>query len=119
MAEASRLHTIYQLLDLTADHGGRPVPIALGDNNQPQVPLDADALLSRVHCNMESLRTRLEWLRLRHAASAPRHLAERLEIQRFRIAQAMRLIVPFLREPREMHLERDAAPMGEPAERES
>jgi hypothetical protein len=30
----------------------------------------------------------------------------------------MRLIVPFLREPREMHLERDAAPIGEPAERE-
>lgn len=60
MAEASRLHTIYQLLEMTADHGVRPAPIALGDNSQPTMSLDADALLSRVHCNLESINTRLE-----------------------------------------------------------
>ena len=100
LAEASRLHTMCQVLNASIEYGGMSVPIDVERYGQPceTLLLDAGTALVRAHRCLESMRARLESLRLRHVASAPQHFAERLEIQRFRIAQAMRLIAPDRRE---------------------
>lgn len=117
MVEASRLHTIYRVLHMVANHGAWPVPIEQ-ENIDATVLVDSAALLSRVHHNLQCTCSRLEWLRSRHVVSAPRHFAERLEIQRHRIDQAMRLIAPYW-QACEIQLEHDAAPMGEPRQSDS
>lgn len=113
MGEASRLHTIYRVLDMVADHGGGPVPINLESDSHATVPVESAELLSRVHCSLERTCTRLEWLRLRHVVRAPRHFAERLEIQHYRIDQAMRLLAPHRQSVCEIQLEQGAVPTGE------
>ena len=62
---------------------------------------------------------RLEWLRSRHVVRAPSHFAERLEIQRYRIDQAMRLIAPHWQDVCEIQLEPDAVPTKEPRKADS
>jgi transcriptional regulator with XRE-family HTH domain len=109
MAEASRLHAIYRVLEMALDHGGGAVPMELESETKTAVPIESGALLSRVHCVLERTCTRLEWLRSRHVVYAPGHFAERLEIQRSRIVQAMRLIAPHWRKAYEIELEQDAA----------
>lgn len=100
LAEASRLHTMYLVLNASIEYGGMSVPIDVGRGGQPRetLLLDAGTAMVRVHRYMESVRARLESLRLRHVVSAPQHFAERLEIQRVRIAHAIRLIAPDRRE---------------------
>lgn len=119
MAEASRLHTIYLVLEMIADHGGGPVPIELESDSHATVPIESAELLSRVHYNLECICTRLEWLRSRHVSRAPRHFAERLEIQRYRIDQAMRFIAPHWQHACEIQLEQGAVPTGEPCQADS
>jgi hypothetical protein len=114
MAEASRLHAIYRVLEMALAHGGEAVPMELESESNTAVPIECGALLSRVHCVLERTCTRFEWLRSRHVIYAPRHFAERLEIQRSRIVQAMRFIAPHWRKAGEIELERDAAATRDP-----
>ncbi len=119
MAEASRLHTIYRVLHMVADHGGGPVPIELESDSYATVLIESAALLSRVHCSLAMTCTRLESLRSRHVVRAPSHFAERLEIQHYRIDQAMRLIAPHRQSVCEIQLEQGAVPTGEPRKADS
>jgi hypothetical protein len=114
MAEASRLHAIYRVLEMVVDHGGGAVPMELESETKTAVPIESGALLSRVHCVLERTYTRLEWLRSRHVIYAPGHFAERLEFQRYRIVQAMRLIASHWRKAGEIEFEQDAAAARDP-----
>lgn len=119
MAEASRLHTIHRVLDMIVDHGGGPVPIELEGETKATALIESAALLSRVNRVLERTCTRLEWLRSRHVVRAPSHFAERLEIQRYRIDQAIRLIAPHWQDVYEIQPEQDAVPTGEPRKADS
>lgn len=109
MAEASRLYATYQVLELIVRHGGKAVPIELENETETAVPMESGALLSRVHGVLEKVCIRLEWLRSRHAVYAPGRFTERLDMQRYRIFHAIRLIAPHWRKAGERELERDGA----------
>lgn len=89
VAEGSRLHAVFRVLDVLLECNDDLTPLQEVTGMQA---IDAGALLVHVHGVMSGIHTRLNGLRVRHADTASRACIESIERQRSYVLKAMELI---------------------------
>lgn len=90
MGEASRLHTLHQVLQELIEASGRKVVVECEEGYR--AAFGCSEALSRVLAGMESIRRQLQYLTSRHRLIVPQDFDKRMNAQRMRIADAIESI---------------------------